>query len=59
MLSWPFSLKENGTAPILPLRINRRNALNPFNNPRVSLHPAQAQPEPSYSVHPHMRDFAA
>jgi hypothetical protein len=27
MLSWPFSLKENGTATILPLHINRRNAL--------------------------------
>jgi hypothetical protein len=37
MLSWPFSLKENGTATILPLRINRRNALDPFNNPKVSL----------------------
>jgi hypothetical protein len=28
MLSWPFSLKENGTATILPLHINRRNALD-------------------------------
>jgi hypothetical protein len=27
MLSWPFSLKENGTAMIFPLHINRRNAL--------------------------------
>jgi hypothetical protein len=27
MLSWPFSLKENGTATIFPLHINRRNAL--------------------------------
>jgi hypothetical protein len=28
MLSWPFSLKENGTATIFPLHINRRNALD-------------------------------
>jgi hypothetical protein len=27
MLSWPFSLKENGAAMLFPLRINRRNAL--------------------------------
>src|ERR1700729_343823 len=25
--SWPFSLKENGTAMLCPLHVNRRNAL--------------------------------
>src|ERR1700704_3478342 len=38
MLSWPFSLKENGTATILPLHLNRRDALNPLGNPKVPLH---------------------
>jgi hypothetical protein len=38
MLLWPFSLKENGTATIFPLHINRRNALNPLSNPKVPLH---------------------
>ena len=37
MLSVPISLKENGTATILPLHINRRNALNPLSNPKVPL----------------------
>src|SRR5207302_11100091 len=31
-------LKENGTATILPLHINGRNALNTLSNPKVPLH---------------------
>jgi hypothetical protein len=47
MLSWPFSLKENGTATILPLHINRRTALPPS-----TIRKSLSTPEPSAAQYP-------